>query len=256
MLIDWFTVAAQAVNFLILVWLLKRFLYKPVLAALEEREMRIAAQLQDAERKKAEALKEQTDFQRKNEEFDGQRSGLLLEATKAATTERERLLETARKDSGELRDALRKGVLEERDKLNAKIEVLAREEVFAIARKVLADLADANLEERITGLFIRRLHDLEGKQREELKVAFHDAAEPVLIRSAFALAPAQKTAIEEAVKPLLGEGMGIVFEMKPDLIGGIELAAKGRKIAWNVADYLTSLTDSVNGLMEAESHAV
>ena len=45
MLIDWFTVAAQAVNFLILVWLLKRFLYKPVLAAVDEREKRITAQL-------------------------------------------------------------------------------------------------------------------------------------------------------------------------------------------------------------------
>ena len=45
MLIDWFTVAAQAVNFLILVWLLKRFLYKPVLAAIDEREKRIATQL-------------------------------------------------------------------------------------------------------------------------------------------------------------------------------------------------------------------
>ena len=42
MLIDWFTVAAQAVNFLLLVWLLKRFLHKPVLAAIDEREKRIA----------------------------------------------------------------------------------------------------------------------------------------------------------------------------------------------------------------------
>jgi len=42
MLIDWFTVGAQALNFLILVWLMKRFLYKPVLHAIDEREMRIA----------------------------------------------------------------------------------------------------------------------------------------------------------------------------------------------------------------------
>ena len=90
MLIDWFTVAAQAVNFLILVWLLKRFLYKPVLAAIDEREKRIATQLQDAEKKKAEALKEQTDFLHKNEEFEQQRAALLLEATNAAKTERDK----------------------------------------------------------------------------------------------------------------------------------------------------------------------
>ena len=77
MLIDWFTVAAQAVNFLILVWLLKRFLYKPVLAAIDEREKRITSQLQDAEQKKAEALKEQTDFLHKNEEFERQHAALI-----------------------------------------------------------------------------------------------------------------------------------------------------------------------------------
>ncbi len=68
--IDWFTVVAQAINFLILVWLLKRFLYKPILHAIDEREKGIAAQLAEAEAKKAEAQKERDDFQHKNEAFD------------------------------------------------------------------------------------------------------------------------------------------------------------------------------------------
>ena len=67
--IDWFTVVAQAINFLILVWLLKRFLYKPILHAIDEREKGIAAQLAEAEAKKAEAQKERDDFQHKNEAF-------------------------------------------------------------------------------------------------------------------------------------------------------------------------------------------
>ena len=61
MLIDWFTVGAQALNFLILVWLMKRFLYKPILAAIDAREKRIAAELADADAKKAEAQKERDD---------------------------------------------------------------------------------------------------------------------------------------------------------------------------------------------------
>ena len=62
MLINWFTVVAQAINFLILVWLLKRFLYKPILQAIDEREKRIATQLADAEDKKAECAKDATPF--------------------------------------------------------------------------------------------------------------------------------------------------------------------------------------------------
>src|SRR5665647_469211 len=81
MLIDWFTVGAQALNFVVLVWLLKHFLYKPVLDAIDAREKQIAAQLADAEAKKAEAKKERDEFQRKNDDFDQQRAALLAKAT-------------------------------------------------------------------------------------------------------------------------------------------------------------------------------
>ena len=80
MLIDWFTVGAQALNFLILVWLMKRFLYKPILHAIDAREKRIATELADADAKKAEAQKERDEFQHKNEEFDQQRAALLSKA--------------------------------------------------------------------------------------------------------------------------------------------------------------------------------
>jgi len=59
-LIDWFTVGAQALNFVILVWLMKRFLYKPVLAAIDVREKRIAKEIADADAKKADAQRNTT----------------------------------------------------------------------------------------------------------------------------------------------------------------------------------------------------
>ena len=62
MLIDWFTVGAQALNFLILVWLLKRFLYKPILDAIDAREERIDAELAAAALKEAEAKKKRDEF--------------------------------------------------------------------------------------------------------------------------------------------------------------------------------------------------
>src|SRR5450755_417344 len=97
MLIDWFTIGAQALNFLILVWLLKRFLYKPILHAIDAREKRIAAELADADAKKAEAKKDRDEFQHKIEEFDQQRAALLSKATDEAKAVRQRLLDEARK---------------------------------------------------------------------------------------------------------------------------------------------------------------
>jgi F-type H+-transporting ATPase subunit b len=249
MLIDWFTVAAQAVNFLLLVWLLKRVLYKPVLAAIDEREKRIASQIQDAEKKKAEALKEQADFLHKNDEFERQRFALLLEITNSGKAERDRLLEKARVDSEELRSKLKKNVHDELDNLNRKIGTLAVQEVFSIARKTLSDLADVSLDERMTDIFIRRLHEMNDRQIEELKASANSSSRPVLVRSAFELAAPQKAAIETAVKAIFVKETGVEFETRPDIISGIELTTNGQRIAWSIADYLTSLASSVDGLL-------
>ena len=76
--VDWFTVIAQILNFLVLVWLLKRFLYKPVLNAIDEREKKIASELEDAAIHKAEARKEKEKFLQKNKGItacDGRRLG-------------------------------------------------------------------------------------------------------------------------------------------------------------------------------------
>src|SRR5579871_5951241 len=121
MLIDWFTVGAQTLNFLILVWLMKRFLYKPILRAIDAREKRIATELADADAKRAETQKERDAFHRKNEEFDQQRATLLSKVTEDVKSERQRLLDQARKDSEALRAKRLESLKHEQLALNQEI---------------------------------------------------------------------------------------------------------------------------------------
>jgi len=144
-LIDWFTVIAQALNFLILVWLLKRYLYQPVLNAISAREQRIAMQLADAASKQAAATSERDEFDRKNKEFDAQRALLLAKASEEAKLEQQRLLEQARKDADALRARLEDAMHSEQQILSGELARRTCDEVFAIARKVLADLGSASL---------------------------------------------------------------------------------------------------------------
>jgi F-type H+-transporting ATPase subunit b len=144
----WFIVLAQVINFLILVWLLKRFLFKPILHAIDEREKGIAAQLAEAEAKKAEAQKERDDFQHKNEAFDQERAALLIKATDEAKTERQRLLDEAHKDADSLRVKRQEALRNEQRNLNQIITRWTQKEVFAITRKTLADLAATSLGNR------------------------------------------------------------------------------------------------------------
>ena len=141
MLIDWFTVGAQIINFLILVWLLKRFLYKPILHAIDAREKRIAAELADAAAKQTEAQRERDEFQHKNEEFERHRATLLSQATDEAKAERQRLLDEARKAADALSAKRQDTLRNDAHSLNQAIRRQTQQEVFAIARKALTDLA-------------------------------------------------------------------------------------------------------------------
>jgi F-type H+-transporting ATPase subunit b len=250
MLIDWFTIGAQALNFLILVWLMKLILYAPILHAIDAREKKIAAELADADAKKAEARKERDEFQRKNAAFDEQRAGLLDKAVDEAKTEGRRLLDEARKTADDLSTRRQEALRTETQNLNQAISRRTQEEVFAITRKALLDLATTSLEERIGEVFTRRLRELEPKAKADLADALKTATEPAVVRSAFELPEEPRAAIQNALNETFSADIHLRFETKPDLISGIELTANGQKVAWSIADYLSSLEKGVGELLK------
>jgi F-type H+-transporting ATPase subunit b len=254
-LIDWFTVGAQALNFIILVWLLKRFLYKPILDAIDAREKLIAGELADAETKKAEAQRERDDFQRKNDEFDRQRAALLSQATDEAKAERVRLFDEARAAADALGAKRMEALRNDAKNLNQAISRRTQQEVFAIARKALMDLSTTSLEERVGAVFTRRLREMDGQAKKELSEALESAAGPALVRSAFELPAEQRATIQNALNETFSADVHVVFETAPDLVSGIEFAANGRKVAWSIADYLGSLEKSVDELLNKAARA-
>ena len=252
MLIDWFTVGAQALNFLILVWLMKRFLYRPILNAIDAREQKIAAELADADAKKTEAQKERDEFERKNAEFDQQRAALLTKATEDANAERARLLDEARKAADALSAKRQESLIADAHNLNQAISRRTQQEVFAITRKTLADLATVSLEERLGEVFTRRLHEMNGEAKSKLGDALKTASDPALLRSAFDLPAEQRAAIQNALNETFAAQVRVRFETAPDLVSGIELSANGQKVAWSIADYLASLEKGVEELLKEQ----
>ncbi len=254
MLIDWFTVAAQVLNFAVLVWLMKRFLYRPILDAIDAREKRIAAALADADAKKAEAQQERDAFQHKSDAFDRQRASLLGQATKDAQAERQRLLAEARQAADALSARRQEALRGDAQRLNQALVRRTQQEVLAIARKALADLATASLEERVTEVFVRRLRALDGAAREDVARALATGVGPALVRSAFELPAAQRAGIQSAVNETFAADIALRFETAPELVAGIELSANGQKVAWSIADYLASLQKGVEELTQPQSH--
>jgi F-type H+-transporting ATPase subunit b len=255
MLIDWFTVGAQALNFLVLVWLLKHFLYKPILNAIDAREKGIAAKLADADGKTKEAQKQHDDFESRNKAFDEQRAALLSKATDEAKTEHDRLIGEAHKEADGLRATEASALKEDRARLGKEIAQTASDEVFAVARKTLADLATASLEERVGAVFTRRLGEMDAGAKRTLGDAIRNSRDPAVVRSAFDLPQAQRATIQNAINEAFSADVHLRFEKAPDQVCGIELTSNGQKIGWSIAAYLTSLDEKVALVLGAKAEA-
>ncbi len=250
MKIDWFTIVAQAVNFLVLLWLMKRFLYKPILKAIDEREKRIAEELSAAVIKKNAALEMKADYDRKNDELDRQSAAFLKKAQDESNAEKSRLLKDAREAADAVSKKRQESLVVEETALRESVSRKIQSEVLAITRKVLADLAEVSLEEQVVGVFIQHLRDLDTSQKTAMISAFEKEQGPTTVRTAFDISPVLRNTIETSIKEILGPQMTISFESTPDLISGIELAVNGQKVTWNVADYLSSIEESFDDLLK------
>jgi F-type H+-transporting ATPase subunit b len=250
MLIDWFTVIAQILNFLILVWLLKHFLYKPILNAIDAREKKVADELASADEKEAEAQKEKEEFKRKNDEFEQQRNDLLNKAKEEAKAERQRLFEEVRKEASDMKTKQQEALRNEEQHLSQEIRSRTQQEVFNIARKVLTDLAGTSLEERAVEVFVQRFRDLKSEEKKQLVSALNASPNQVFIRTAFDLTQEQRDLIKKTIEETLGIDTQLMFETAPEIISGIELTTEGQKVAWSIADYLTSLGKNVDEILK------
>lgn len=239
--INWFTVIAQIANFLVLVWLLKRFLYKPVLNAIDEREKKIASQLDDAAIKKAEATEEQELFRQKNEDFDRERISKMDEVYAQARSKKQRLFQEAREESSALRSKLEESLMQQKQDLETSFKRKAKEEVFAIASKTLFDLANADLEEQIIKVFINKIKSLNKEEEIKLTEALKNSNSTILIKSVFELTQNSRQELEKAIQDVAKNESEFQYLLSPNLVSGIVLETANFQLEWNIKSYLETL---------------
>lgn len=250
MLIDWFTVAAQILNFLILVGLLKKFLYAPIMRAMDEREAKIAERLEDARREKQEAEREAEEFRRKNREFDARREQMMQQSKAEAEAHRKELLHRVRSETEQKKRGWREAVVREQEAFLQDLRSRAGENILAISRQALKDLADQRMERQVVQVFLERLEDADSAQMKDFDDPGGDKQEPMTVFSAFELPGDLRERISAGVQHWLGAPVALDFQVSRDLLSGIELRANGRKVAWHLKDYLDSLEESMRSAMD------
>lgn len=241
MRIDWITVVAQIVNFLILVYLLKRFLYQPVIRAMERREQRIADQVKEAAEREERADARARDYQEKLRDLEHEQSRLMDRAREEAEEARKILLQEAREEVARIRQGWQRQTQQEKEEFLKALRRQAGDAVLGIARKVLADLSGAELEARMVEQFVQRLKELDRASRR----AFEESDEPVRIATSFELGAPARSHLSRIVHEHLVPDADVEYGENPALVCGIELTAGGRRLTWSLADYLEELSEGV-----------
>ena len=244
MQIDWLTVAAQIVNFLVLVYLLKRFLYGPVIAAMGRRQARVAQELADAATREREADAKMQAYQQKIDAFERDRAAMLETAGKDVEQHRKALLDDARRDVDASRAAWQQAVAREQREFLGGLRARAARSLLETARRLLIDLADAELERQIVRTFLQRLNDLDASKRDALRTHGSDGVE---LASAFDLDDDARAAIEQTLANTVFEGRTpqIRYVHADRLICGIELRCAGYKVGWSLGSHLETFERDV-----------
>ena len=252
MLIDWFTVIAQIINFLVLVYLLKRFLYGPIIKAMDKRQEKIAFRLEGARKKEEEAKQEAELFLQKNKEFDSRHEEMLSQIKKEAEARRVELIKEARSQVDADMARWYGAIQKEKETFLQDIRRRTVGHTCAIARRAIKELSNEDLENRITSIFIERLQNIDSNEREALAQAIKHSMEEIRVNSAFEIPEELAKKIVQVLQKLTIDPVAVQFEILPELICGIELKLHDRKISWNIADYLESFEESMRAAIEAK----
>jgi F-type H+-transporting ATPase subunit b len=247
MQVDWITVAAQVVNFLVLVWLLKRFLYRPVIDAMERREQRLAERSNETEERERVAEERREEYEEKARELEQQRYELIEHTKEDAEVERRRLLDAAREQVAEAREHWKNQTEKEREDFLKSLRSRSAEAIEAAMRKALTDLADTGLEEQVVHSFISRLGSLDRASRKALA----SADGPVQVTTSFKLDGPARARLTRAIHDHLVDGIDVIYRTSAELGFGIELVLGGRRLGWSLADYLEQLANRVEDAFAA-----
>jgi F-type H+-transporting ATPase subunit b len=247
MLIDPFTVLAQIVNFLILVALLKHFLYGPITRAMAQREQTIADRLEQAEQQETLAHQETQKLQQMQQDFAAHRDQRLAQLRSQLEDQQLTLLATAKDEVATAKAGWLRALEQEKATALRTFRQQAAEQLSQTMRQALGDLADAELEQQILNRFVHRLGQLPPAEQQVLQSALiHADGAPVTVRSSFPLPAARQAALITALQALAPEHkLTPQFELAPALGCGIELVMPGYKLAWNLATYLDRLEQNL-----------
>lgn len=239
MSIDWITVLAQMANFLLLVWLLKRFLYRPILDGIDAREAEITKRMAAAGIAEQQAKTEAAQYKMQQAQLHEHKELLVTDALNNTKAQRDALLSEARTKLEHEQQDWQRYLAVEREKFSQQLQRNGELALLTLTRKALHDLADDSLEAAIVRHVGKRLAPLAGDLIEaagDTDIALASTREP--------LAEPEQEQLRADLKQLLPQ-LTLSFTTDATQAAGLILQVGGAQVAWTLDSY----TDELEALL-------
>jgi len=219
--IDWWTLALQTVNVLVLIWILGRFFFRPVMNIVAKRQAEANKLLSDAAAARREAAAIRSDAETARAEVAAEQDRRIGEARQAAGTEKAKLLGQSSQEIAKLRSEAQAAIARDRATAGKAVVAHARELSVEIAQRLLARFPPSIAFAAFLDGLCREMRVLSPEAKASIAGATADDA--IEVTTAAPLSATESGCVRDALNRLLGSETAFEFRVDPALIAGIEV---------------------------------
>ena len=241
--LNWSTFVLEIINFLVLVWILKRFFYRPVLEVIARRRAGIEQTLAESRQLQTDAEALQTQYQERLADWEQERQRAREQLADEIEAERTRRLATLQSQLEQEQEKAR--VAEARRQADAvhKAEETALMQAAGFASRLLEPLAGPELEQRLLDLMLEQLSRLSDERIAALRNSCGRTAETIMVSSAWPLSETRRERLRQALTATMGSSLPLRFEQDSALLAGLRISIGAWQLSANLQDELKSLAE-------------
>lgn len=155
-----FTVIAQVLSFLLLVWILAKFAWKPLMAMMEERRKFIESSLKQAEQERQQAEQIKREYQEEMRKARQEAQDVIAKATKASEERAVEILAQAKEEADKIKKSALVDIERERDRAISEVKAQVAELSISVAEKIIRQKLDLSGQEQMIEQFIQEVGDM------------------------------------------------------------------------------------------------
>lgn len=241
--LNWSTFVLEIINFLVLVWILKRFLYQPVMDVIARRRESIEKQLAEARQRSADADKLSEQYKHRLADWEQERQKAKEKLTHELEDYRLQQLDKLKTELAQEKEKIHVTRSRQEKQAFREIEQRALQQGAEFASRVLAEAAGPELENRLFDLLLHELVALTDDQISTLSNNWGESPEQIMVTSAYPIAEDKRGQLENILRKITGLSVPIDYDVDNKLLAGLNITIGAWVLQLNVRDQLQGFTE-------------